>query len=142
MRIEKSGLAAHEFDVMEREIFQDTPALHIHDFAFVVHEIVDSEIFLERIVDAVEAALLEPGKIKRRLPKGFPPDCAPVDPMAAQWVGGLEDTAPLAEKRGLGTAIFAGGATANNDQIEIAARSHKSPVKLCRTVQLPYPGEL
>src|SRR5260370_22385380 len=66
MGVQESGLAAHEFDAVEREVFQNALALHVDNFALVVHEIVDGKIFLEGIVDAVEAALLEARKIERR----------------------------------------------------------------------------
>ncbi len=58
VRVFEGGLAADEFDFVEREIFQDALAFHVHDFALVMHEVVDGEIFFERIVNAVESALL------------------------------------------------------------------------------------
>ncbi len=65
MSIQKSGLSAHEVDLVEREILQDAPAFHFDDFALVMHEVVNGKIFLERIVDTVEAALLQARKIER-----------------------------------------------------------------------------
>ncbi len=44
--------------MVKRKIFQDAPAFHFDNFTLVMHEVVNGKIFLERIVDAVEAALL------------------------------------------------------------------------------------
>src|SRR5262249_46504261 len=63
----ETGLAANQLDLVKVEILEDASSLHLDDFAFVVHEVVDGEIFLERVVDAVEAALLQAGEIERRL---------------------------------------------------------------------------
>ena len=58
MGIFERSPAADELDVMKVEILQDALALHFHHFALVVHEVVDGEILFQRIVDAVETALL------------------------------------------------------------------------------------
>ena len=41
VRVLERCLAANKLDVMQFEIFQDAPALHFDDFAFMAHEIVD-----------------------------------------------------------------------------------------------------
>ena len=60
----KGGLAAYEFDAVECEVLQNALALHVHDFALVMHEIVNGEIFLEGIIDPVKAALLQAGEVQ------------------------------------------------------------------------------
>jgi hypothetical protein len=58
----KSSLTAYKFDLMQREIFENALPFHFNDFAFMVHEVVHGEIFFQRIVNAVKAALLQSEK--------------------------------------------------------------------------------
>ncbi len=83
VRILKGGLAAQEFNLVKFEIFQDAPAFHLDHGSFVVHEIVDGEIFFERIIDTVESALLQAGKIEGRLAKCFARNGSGVDAASA-----------------------------------------------------------
>src|SRR5229473_2078346 len=108
MRIQKSGLPAHELDVVEREVFQDAPTFHFDDFTLVVHEIVDSEIFLERIVDTVKAALLQARKIERGFAKRLAGNGAGIDATAAHVLGAFDDGNAFAKIGGLGAALFPG----------------------------------
>jgi len=57
-----------------------------------MHEIVDSEIFLERIVDTVEAALAESGKVESGFAQRFAGNGAGVD-AAAPGLGARSMTA-------------------------------------------------
>ena len=104
--------------MVQREILEDAPALHLDDFAFVVHEIVDGEIFFQRVVDAVEAALLQAGEIEGRFAQRFAGDRAGVDATAADVLGALDDRHALAEVGGLSAGFFASGAAADHDQVE------------------------
>src|SRR5712664_444268 len=125
MGVYKGGLAGHELDMVECEVFQNEPALHVDDFTLVVHEIVDGKIFLERIVDSVETALLEAGKVERGFAEGLAGNGAGIDATAAHMLGALDDGNAFAEIGGLGTTLFTSRAAADHDQIETVARSHK-----------------
>ena len=125
VRVFEGSLAANELDLVERKIFQDALALHVHDFALVVHEIVDGEIFFQRIIDAVEAALIESGEIKRGFAKGLAGNGAGVDAASAHVLGAFDDGYAFAEVGGLGAALFAGRAAADDDEVESVTRSHE-----------------
>src|SRR6266849_2010965 len=125
MRVLEGSLATDEFDLVERKIFQDAPAFHVHDFALVVHEIVDGEIFLQRIVDAIEAALLESGKIEGGFAEGLAGNGAGVDATSAHVLGAFDDNDALAEVGGLGAALLTSRAAPDDDEIESVARSHE-----------------
>ena len=114
----EGGLAADQLDFVELEIFQDAAALHLDDFAFVVHEIVDRQIFFQRVVDSVQTALLEAGEIEGRFAKRLARDGAGVDAAAADDVGALDDGDAFAEVGGLGGGFFACGTATDYDQVE------------------------
>src|SRR6266436_7707328 len=126
MRVDKSGLTAHQLDVMEREILQDARAFHVHDFALVVHEVVDGEIFLQRVINAVKAALLQAREIECRFAKGLAGNGAGVDATAAHMFGALDDGNAFAEVGCLGATLFAGGSASDHDEVESVAGSHES----------------
>ena len=121
----KGSLAGHEFDVVECEVFQNAPALHVDDFTLVVHEIVDGEILLEGIVDSVEAALLEAGKVESGFAKSLAGNRAGIDAASAHMFGALDDGNAFAKVGGLGAALFTGRAAADHDQTETVTRSHE-----------------
>jgi len=109
---------------VECEVFQNAAALHIDDFALVVHEVVDGEILLERVVDTVETALLEAGKIECGFAKGLAGNGAGVDAASTHVLGALDDGNGFAEIGSLRAPLFTGGATADHDQIELVVRGH------------------
>src|SRR5882724_8896740 len=125
MRVFKGCLAADKLDFVERKIFQNALPFHVHDFALVVHEVVDGEIFLERIVNAIEAALLESGKVEGGFAQGLAGNGAGVDATAAHVFGALDDGDALAEIRGLGAALLTSRPAADHDEVERLARSHE-----------------
>src|SRR5262249_45639169 len=100
-------------------------ALHFDHFALVVHEVVHREVFLERIVDAIEAALLEPGEIQGGLPKGLARNGTGVDAAAARMVRALDDRDALAEIGSLRAGFLACRTATDDDQIEGLSRRHK-----------------
>ncbi len=115
MGVFERGPAADELDVMNCEIFQDALALHFHHFSLVVHEIMDGEIFFQGIVDAVEAALLETGKVECGLTKRLAGDGAGVDAASAHMLGALDDGDALVKIGSLRASLFSCGATADHD---------------------------
>ncbi len=86
MRVLKGRLAADELDFMECEVLQNALAFHVNDFTLVVHEVVDREILLEGIVDTVETALLEAGKVESGFAQGLAGNrwAAPFSPAGPQ----------------------------------------------------------
>src|SRR2546428_12080060 len=117
MRIQKCGLSAHEVDMVKREIFQDAPALHVHHFALVMHEVVNGKIFLERIVDTVEAALLEAGKIERGFAEGLAGNGTGIDTTAAHMLAALDDGHAFAKVGSLSASLLTGGAPASDGPV-------------------------
>jgi len=67
VRILEGCLSTLQLDAVKFQIFQDAPPFHLDDRAFVVHKIVDGKVFLQRVIDAAKPALLQPGKVQRRL---------------------------------------------------------------------------
>src|SRR5882762_8908887 len=132
MRVLKGCLAADEFDLMECEVLQNAPALHFDDFTLVVHEVVDSKILLEGVVDSVEAALLEAGKVESGFAQGLAGNVAGIDATAAHMLGALDDGNAFAEIGGLGGALFTSRAAADYDEIERVTRSHESLRRVLR----------
>ena len=125
MRVDESGLAAHQLDVMESEILQNARAFHIYNFAFMVHEIVDSEIFLQRVIDAVQAALPQAREIESGFAQSLARNGTGVDATAAHVLGALDSRDALAEIRGLGAALLTSRPAADHDEVERLARSHE-----------------
>src|SRR6266849_4275512 len=107
------------------EIFQDAPALHVHNFALVMHEVVNGKIFLERIVDAVETALLQAREIQRGFAERLAGNRAGIDTTAAHMLAALDDGHAFAKIGGLRAGLLAGWTAADDDQIEIVSRSHE-----------------
>ena len=93
--VSEGGLSGDQLDAMQREVLEDAPALHVHHFAFVMHKIVDGEIFFQRIVDAVEAALLQAGEIQRGFAQGLAGHCAGIDATAAGVLRAFDDRTRL-----------------------------------------------
>src|SRR5260370_2767553 len=124
MGVCECGLGVHDFDVVECEIFQNALALHIDDLTLMVHEIVDGEIFLERIIDPVKAALLEAGKVERGFAKGLAGNGASVDATAAHMFGALDNGDAFAEIGGLRGALFPRRAATDHDEVESVAQNH------------------
>src|SRR5260370_718929 len=125
MGVYKGGLAGQAMDMVECEVVQNAEALHVDDFTLVMHEIVDGKIFLERVVDTVETALLEAGKVECRFAEGLAGNGTGIDATAAHMFGALDDGNAFAEIGGLGAAFFTSRAAADHDQIETVARSHE-----------------
>ena len=92
----------------------------------MVHEVVDREILLEGIVDTVETALLEAGKVESGFAQGLAGNRAGIDATAAHMLGALDDGNALAKVGGLGGALFTSRAAADHDEIERVTRSHES----------------
>ena len=84
----------------------------------MVHEVVNGEIFLERIIDPVEATLAEAGKIKRRLAQRLAWDSARVDTTAAGTRGAFDDSDAFSEIRGLRSSFFSSWPATNHNQVE------------------------
>src|SRR5580700_5549184 len=124
--IVERSVAVKELNVMKFEVLEDTVAFQLHDGAFVVHEIVNGEIFLQRVIDAVKTALLQAGKIKGGLTKSFAGDGSGVDAAAADFSGALDDRHALAEIGRLGRPFFSGRAAAYDYEVERFRRSHQN----------------
>ncbi len=126
VRILEGGLAANQFDLMERKIFEDALALHFDDFALVMHEVVYGEIFFERIVNAVEPALFQSGEIKGGFAQRFAGHGAGVDATAAGVLGAFDHGYAFAEVGGLSAGFFSGRAAADHQQVKIVMGPHDS----------------
>jgi hypothetical protein len=120
-------LTANKLDVVQLEIFEYPLAFHFDDFPLVVHEILYGKIFLERVIDAIEAALLESGKIERRLAQRLAGDGARIDAASAHVRGALDDSDTLSKISGLRASFFSGRAAPDYDKVEVIVSSHLIP---------------
>ncbi len=118
MWVFKRRLPLDVFDLVQVKILEDALAFHFNDFALMMHEIVNRKIFFERIIDAVEAALAESGKIERRFAQSFAGNSAGVDATAARIRRAFNDGYALAEISSLRSSFFPRGATTDDDQVE------------------------
>jgi len=103
------------------ESCEDAPTLHVHNFALVMHEVVNGKVFLERIVDTVEASLLQAREIERGLAEGLAGNGAGIDATAAHILGAVDNGNAFAKVGGLSASLLTGGAAADDDQIKIVA---------------------
>src|SRR5689334_19223961 len=118
MRILETRFSWHILDLVQLQILEDAAALHLNDFPLVVHKVMDGEVVLERIVDAIQAPLRQAGEIESGLAQSLAGHSAGVNAAAAGNTGPFDHGDPLAEVRRLGAGFFAGRTTANDDQIE------------------------
>ena len=91
------------------------------------------KIFFQRIVDPVQPALLQPGKIERRFAQSLARHRSGVDATAPDHLGALDYRHALAEIGSLGARLFARRAAANYNQIKRFAATipPKSPGSKC-----------
>src|SRR5207253_3193877 len=90
-------LAANELNLVQRQILQNPAALHVHDFAFVMHEVVHSEILFERVIDAIKTALFQAREIERRFAQSLAGNGTSIDATAAQVLGAFDQGDALAK---------------------------------------------
>src|SRR5438067_1673795 len=112
--------------MVQLEVLADPLALHFHHFALVMHEVVDSEIFFQGIINAVEPALSEARKIERRFAQRLAGHSAGIDAASAEAGSAFNDGHALSEISCLRARLFAGGATADDHEIEVVVRCHKN----------------
>src|ERR1017187_2277218 len=121
VRVFERTTAADEFDAMQGQILQNALPLHFNHFALVVHEIIDRQILFQRVVDAVEATLLEPGKVESGFTQRLTGDSAGVDAAPAHILSAFDDGDAFAKIGGLRTRLLACRAAADHDEIEFFA---------------------
>src|SRR5882762_4325477 len=102
-----------------------------------MHEIVDGEIFFERIVNAIEAALLKSGKIEGGFAEGLAGDGAGVDATATHVLSALDDGNALPKVGSLGAALFAGRPAADHKEVESVGGNHECLRGMLSWEQLP-----
>ena len=119
-------LAANELNLVQRQILQNPAALHVHDFAFVMHEVVHSEILFERVIDAIKTALFQAREIERRFAQSLAGNGTSIDATAAQVLGAFDQGDALAKIGGLGARLFAGRTAAHHNQVKTFSRTHSS----------------
>src|SRR5262249_42092501 len=116
-RILEDGLAAHEVDLVPRDVGVHDLTERADDLLFAVHEVVDRELWLHGVVDPVQSALPQPGEIQRRLAQRLGGNSAGVDARATDVRLSLDEGDALAEVGRLRGAFFTGGARADHDQV-------------------------
>src|SRR5437016_9228374 len=86
-------LAANELNLVQRQILQNPAALHVHDFAFVMHEVVHSEILFERVIDAIKTALFQAREIERRFAQSLAGNGTRLMPLPPRgWAASIRGT--------------------------------------------------
>src|SRR5579863_4087441 len=101
---------------MKGEILEDALALDFHNVSLMVHEVIDRQVLFKGIVDTVEAALLEPRKIKRGFPKCLAWNGTGVDAASADIRRPFDDGYAFAKISRLRSGLFPGRAAADHDQ--------------------------
>src|SRR5207302_5411768 len=84
------------------------------------------EVLGDPVVDAVEPALVEAGKVERGLSQRLRRNRARVDAGPADLGGLLDDGDTLAEVRRLGRALFAGRSGPDHDQVVVRHAPRRS----------------
>ena len=98
--------------------------LDVYKRQLVVHEVVHGEIFFQRIVDAVQATLLQPGKIQGRFTERLAGHRAGVDAASSHVLRAFDDRHALTKICRLRASLLARGTAANHNQIEIIVGPH------------------
>ena len=119
VRADESCESLNALDAVTLEVLVDALPFRLDDRALAVHEVGDGDVVLDRVVDAVEPALAEPGEVKGRFAQRLARDRARVHGGAARLGRPLDDADPLAEVRGLRGSFLAGGAAADDNEVEV-----------------------
>jgi len=107
--------ATHQFHAVRDQVLQDFLALRFDDHIFAMHEVFYGQPFLQRIIDAVEPALLHAGKVQRGFAQDFARNGAGIHTSAAQQGIVFDQRDAFAEIGGLGRALFAGRPRTDHD---------------------------
>ncbi len=121
VRILHARAAVHELDLMTIEVLLDAIDLELAHFVFAREELRHGRVFLERHAEPVELALAITGQEERGLAQRLRWKRSGVDRRAARFLRALDDGDALLEIRSLRRAFFAGGSTADHDEIENVA---------------------
>src|SRR5882724_1175586 len=116
----------HVLNLVQLQIFQDAPPLHLHHFPLVVHEVVNSQIFLQRIIDPVESTLPEPGKIQRGFAQSFAWNRSRVDAASARNSRSLDHRHALAEVRRLRASLLSRRSATYDHQVKLFTLRYSS----------------
>ena len=127
VRILKRRPSLHVLNLVQLQIFQDASPLHLHHFPLVVHEIVNGQIFLQRIIDPIKPALPQPGKIQRRFAQRFAWHRSRVDAASTRNSRPLNHRHALAEIRGLRASLLSRRSATDDHQIKLFTVRHNSP---------------
>src|SRR6185436_16949994 len=101
------------------EVVVDELPLGFDDGALAEHEVLDGDVVLDLVVDAVEAVRAKPGEVERRLAQRLRRDRAGVDGGAAGLGRLFDDADALPEVGSLRGSFLSSRAGADDDQVEI-----------------------
>jgi len=124
VRVAERGLTRDHLDAVPVEVASDDAPLALDHHVLAIHEVPDGEVFLQRVIHAVEAAVAKAREVERGLAQRLGRDGAGVDARAAQVRPALDQRDPCAEVRRLRGALLAGGAGADHHEV-VRASCHR-----------------
>ena len=119
VRVLEPGLAAIDRDRVPGKVQAHQVAQALRDLDLAAHELGNGEVLPQRVVDPVQAALVESGKVEGGLAKGLARDGAGVDERASEEGVLLDQGHALPEVGGLGRALLARRARPDDDEVEL-----------------------
>ena len=117
MRIDEAGHASEHFDAVARELRADHVDLGFDHVLRAKAEIRHRDLFLHAVVDAVDALVVETGKMQDGFADGLAGDRAGVDRRAADDFEFLDERHALAVLHGLNGRALSRGTGAEDDEV-------------------------
>ena len=119
VRIDESGVRLNDLDSVALKLVSGDVQLVLDDVLGAVEQVGHRDILFYRVRGAVDAALAESGKVKRRFAQRLTRDRAGVDAGATDHRLVLSNSRPLAELGGLDRGALPGRAGADDEEVVI-----------------------
>ena len=113
----EGGFSVDKSDLMTPDRLLDHLAFFFNHGVLTIHKVLDGQVFLERIVNAIQAALLKTREIQRRFTKSFGRNCPRVDPCATYIRCAFDQRDTFSVISRFRSTLFPRWPSANNDQI-------------------------
>ena len=111
------GKSVDEIHFVRRKILSQLLALSLDHHVLAVHEILHRQAVFQRVVDAVETALLDARIVKRGFAENLAGNRSGVNARATQNRTALYECDALAEISGLSGSLFARGTGADYNEV-------------------------
>jgi hypothetical protein len=118
VRIREPRHSAEDLDVVPFHVGSHDRPFHLHHVLLATHEVRNGETFLEGIVDSVEAALPQSGKIQCCLTQSLGRHGPRVNPSSPEVLRPLDQGNPLPEVSSLSRPLFSRRPGTDYDQVK------------------------